>query len=87
MPNIPNLDCIPQAELMAFWFEHQSGRNCKALGLAGKGSVEAANNLSCYAANKSAAMDCRLKGDIPAALMYEGICDRIYGRLPESARW
>lgn len=87
MPNIPNLDAGTAEDLMAFWFTHQKGRNRAALGLSGPGSVVTANNLACYASNKAAAMGCRLRGDIQSALVYEGICDRIYESLPENVRW
>lgn len=49
--------------------------------------VATAKNLRNYAANKSTAIRCRLRGDIRAALMYEDICERIFAGLPEYARW
>jgi len=48
------------------------------LGFKGKGSVAAANALSCYAWNKHTAISCRKRGDITNALKYEAICDWIY---------
>jgi hypothetical protein len=88
MTMIPNLDAMSIEELMAFWFEHQHGRNSKELFPdGGKGTRTATNDLSCYASNIATAKRCRLNGDIPTALMYEGICERIYSRLPEDARW
>lgn len=48
------------------------------LGLQGKGSATLANYLSGYAWNRHAAMNCRLWGMIDRALIYEGICERIY---------
>lgn len=48
--------------------------------------VESTVSLRCYADNKATAMECRLRGDIQSALMYEGICDRIYESLPDYAR-
>ena len=86
--NVPNLDAMEDAALMTFWFEHQRGRGAKALFPAGgKGTRIATGDLACYASNKATAMSCRLRGDIQAALMYEGIADRIYTDLPEFARW
>lgn len=84
MNEAPNLDAMTHDELMTFWHKHQNGR---ANLFTGKGSRTATNDLSCYASNKATAMSCRLRGDIQTAQMYEGICDRIYGRLPEFARW
>lgn len=52
-----------------------------------KGYVSATKTLAAYAANISAAQSCRLRGDIPAALAYEEICDLLYDGLPEYARW
>ena len=52
-----------------------------------KGYLSATVNLRNYAANKATAMDCRKRGDIPTALNYEQICQRIYNELPAFARW
>ena len=53
-----------------------------------KGYVRATRLLASYAANKSAAMYCRLQGKVDTALRtYEPICDGIYDELPEFARW
>src|SRR5687768_3881619 len=43
-----------------------------------RGYVVATSMLSHYASNKATAMECRLRGDVETALMYEGICERIY---------
>lgn len=43
--------------------------------------------LAQYAANKSAAIGCRIRGEIARALVYEGICERIYDALPVFAHW
>jgi hypothetical protein len=84
----PNLDCQSSDDLMAFWLRHQRGRKVRELFPAGgKGTRRATADLANYASNKATAQDCRLRGDIKAALIYEGICDRIYDRLPEFARW
>jgi len=52
-----------------------------------KGYVSETKMLCHYAYNKATAMRCRLDGRIPAALIYERICEDIYGRLAEFARW
>lgn len=86
--NVPNLDAETPDNLMSFWNRHQSGRMHRALfPWGGRGTKKAAGSLANYASNKATAMQCRLRGDIPAALMYEDICDRIYSELPEFAQW
>lgn len=52
-----------------------------------KGYVRATRELAAYAANKGAAMNCRLRGDIVTAMQYEKICERAYDKLPAFARW
>lgn len=52
-----------------------------------KGYVAATRNLGHYAWNKATAMQCRSRGDVIGATNYEAICERIYGRLPEFAKW
>lgn len=52
-----------------------------------KGYVTATRNLGYYAINKATAMSCRCQGDIPAAQVYEKICESIYIELPWWARW
>ena len=85
--NCPNLDCLQPEELMAFWAHHQRGAAWQELfPEGGEGTRKATNDLANYASNKSAAMGCRLRGDIAQALMYEAICDRIYNELPDWAR-
>ncbi len=51
------------------------------------GYVTTTKNLAHYAYNKATAMRCRARGDVVAAQGYEAICQRIYDRLPEFARW
>lgn len=51
------------------------------------GYVTATSGLGNYAANKATAMECRFRGDIQAAFVYETICESIYSGLPEYARW
>ncbi len=89
MDHVPNLDCMPSDnECFTFWNKHQNGRAYRELfPQGGKGTKRAAADLAAYASNKGAAMGCRRRGDIQTALTYEDICDRIYDRLPEFARW
>lgn len=85
--NVPNLDAMEPDDLMAFWKQHQAGRNSRALFLAGgTGTHNATADLANYASSKATAMQCRLRGDVESALMYEKICDGIYDRLPDWAR-
>lgn len=51
------------------------------------GYARETKNLAHYAWNKTTAMRCRAEGKVDVALQYESICDRIYARLPEFARW
>lgn len=44
-------------------------------------------SLGHYAFNKSTAMKCRARGEIYTAQHYESICEQIYKRLPDFARW
>ena len=52
-----------------------------------EGYVRAARTLKNYAANKATAMTLRADGKIATARTYERICQRLYGDLPEFARW
>jgi hypothetical protein len=86
-----NLDCATPDELMAFWSRTNSVRPIsfarQLFPERPKGYVGVTRDLGCYASNKATAIELRLDGKIQDALMYEGICDRIYDRLPEYARW
>lgn len=85
--NVPNLDAMPMGELNGFWNTYKRGQNYRALFPAGgRGTKNAAADLANYASNKHAAMFCRERGDITSAQMYEGICDRIYSKLPDFAK-
>jgi hypothetical protein len=86
----PNLDCFSTdpAVYLAFWFKYQRGRAYRELfPEGGKGTRRATADLANYASNKGTAMQCRLRGEIAAALQYEAICDRIYADLPSFAQW
>lgn len=86
--NVPNLDAEEATALLIFWNRHQGGRNARDLfPEGGKGTLRATADLANYASNKATAMQCRRRGDITAALMYEDIADRIYNDLPSFARW
>lgn len=86
--NVPNLDAMSADDLMKFWFKHQRGwKRTELFPAGGKGTQHATALLSAYASNKATAITCRERGDIEAAMIYEGIADRIYGELPDFARW
>ncbi len=89
MSNVPNLDCLSSEELMDLWFRYSRATRKEAADLVGrrKGYTSIVGDLAHYAANKATAMSCRLRGEIQSALIYEGICDRIYDRLPPDCRW
>ena len=89
--NVPNLDSLDVDEHWAIW---QRTNSVRPIAYARelfpgkpKGYTRIAKDLGCYASNKATAMSCRLRGDIQTALTYEGICDRIYDRLPDWSRW
>ena len=74
-----NLDDLTEVE--DFLEEYNSLKGialANRLGITGKGRKALATALSNYAWNKSTASLCRVTGKIDRALMYEGICDRIY---------
>lgn len=73
--SLPNLDGLADYEDMrAFGRELDQVASAMAL-------------LSAYATNKAHAMAFRQDGDIPRAREHEAVCDGIYKRLPEWARW
>lgn len=87
----PNLDCMTTADLYAF-VEESKGLRPRSLARKlfpdhPKGLERATRDLHNYAWNKITAMACRGRGDVSTALHYEAICDRIYNKLPEFARW
>ncbi len=87
---VPNLDAMTADDLMAFWkrYARPSRKDAEALiGDRRKGFTTISGKLAGYASNKATAMTCRLRGDINAALVYEGICETIYEGLPEDVRW
>jgi len=84
-----NLDSMEQDELMEIWKKVHTAPVKTARELfpdRRQGYVSATQNLGAYAANKATAISCRLRGDIPAAQVYEKICDNIYAELPVWAR-
>lgn len=92
--NVPNLDCMHEMDLLEFSRHHIHGVGFKALfpgrevGAIGLPSpVSATVDLAHYAQLKATAMQCRLRGEIPRALTYEGLCEKLYESLPEWARW
>lgn len=89
MSNVPNLDAMTGDELAAFLTEYGSCSRTHAAKLVGKrkGYTSVANSVVNYAANKNAAIYCRLRGDIVQAMNYETICERLYQALPADIRW
>ena len=86
--NVPNLDTMNPEDLWSFWGKHQRGRAYRDLFPdGGKGSKKATDDLAAYASNKATATQCRQRGMIQEALMFESFCKRIYQRLPAFARW
>ncbi len=88
--NIPNLDCMSCDDLLVFWKRYQRSSRKDArelLGASPKGYTRLACLLACYAMNKSVAQAERLSGRIQTALEYEGICERIYARIPDNFKW
>ena len=90
-PEPANLDAMEEEEL---WKWSTFCRQVRPLGAARalfperpKGYVTATKDLGNYAVNRAVAIRARLDGQIETALLYEGICDRIYQRLPEWARF
>jgi len=86
-----NLDCMEIDELWALWKRTNSVRPVEAarefFPERPQGYVGAAKMLGNYAANKATAMRLRLGGKIAQAMVFEGICDSIYCRLPDYAKW
>lgn len=86
--NVPNLDALPDDELRAFAVNAKNRSTARELFPERPPLYTvAAQNLSHYAWNTLTARQCRTRGDIAAAQMYEGIADRIYNQLPPFARW
>jgi len=82
-----NLDDEHEVESFIAKHGNTKGRRlANQLGLTGKGSSKLANLFSGYAWNKLTAVNLRKKGRIETALQYEGICDRIYERIPVELR-
>ena len=86
-----NLDAMSRDELWAFFQKHQGGRSREdAASLVGDKRANyttIARDLVNYAMNKSVAMGCRERGELPSAEIYESICESIYKRLPADLKW
>jgi hypothetical protein len=85
-----NLDCMTADALTSFWQQYRKPSRKMAADLFGgtpEGYIRAAKDVANYASNKATAMQCRMRGDMQAAGIYERICERIYEDLPEFARW
>jgi hypothetical protein len=89
-PGAPNLDAMPYKALIDFWDEasHATYRIARELFPSRrKGYVSVTEDLGHYAINKATAITLRESGDIQRAQVYEAICQKVYDRLPEWARW
>lgn len=86
---VPNLDeGLTREKLWEFFERHKWPlRSSKLFPTRPPGYMAAERNLAHYACNKAVAMDCRERGDIQSAQLYEGIADRIYQQLPFYAKW
>jgi hypothetical protein len=89
---VPMMDVDNESELEAFIREMGNGvrpvaQARRIFPTKPKGYVEAARDLRNAAWNALTARQCRKRGDIQGALMYEGITDRIYNKLPAWAKW
>lgn len=90
MSQVPNLDAMTPDDLMAFWkrYARPTRRDAEALvGDRRPGFTTISGSLAGYASNKATAMRCRERGEVQAALVYEKICETIYGELPSDVRW
>jgi hypothetical protein len=83
---IPNLDGMTTEELLE-WVKALGHGARPDIFKNGKGSIRATIELRNYGWNKLTAMKLRLTGNIETAMQYEAICESIYSRLPEWARW
>lgn len=52
-----------------------------------KGYVRATRAIGVYATNLGAAIECRLKGEVDWAELYERSANQIHSKLPKFARW
>ena len=87
---IPNFDAMTHDELMNFWSRYHRPTRKDAEELLGgkrKGYTNIVATLANYACNKAVAISCRLRGDIQAAMIYEGACELSYDRLPKDLHW
>lgn len=87
---VPNFDGMAVSDLRAFVAEYTNITRAQAAALVGdkrEGFTKIARFVRAYAENKAVAMECRLRGDIDGATVYERICDMIYMKLPEDLRW
>ena len=84
-----NFDCMEIDELTNWAKDHQNPtiKQCVAIFPQRKNVIPIVRLLSQYASNKAEAMTHRSSGNINDALMYERMCDTLYNRLPEFARW
>lgn len=81
---------VPADALWDFWIQTQQACRQTARRLfpdRPRGYVKATADLGHHAANRATAMRLRAQGHMAAAQNCEAICDQIYERLPDYARW
>ncbi len=49
--------------------------------------MRATRQIGAYATDLGAAIECRLRGEVGRAKIYEESTERIYSKLPKFARW
>jgi hypothetical protein len=89
-PGVPNLDAMNYTQLINLWNTCDKSPLKVARYLfpgRPKGYVKVVKGLGAYAINKAVAIQAREDGRINTALKYERICENIFNKLPEWARW
>lgn len=91
-PDGVNLDAMPVRELDTFidligWGVRPVAMARRLFPACPAGFCKATLLLRGYADNKRVAMASRAIGNIETAVLYETICDSIYARLPDYARF
>ena len=88
-PGPTNLDGWLPDDLMAFWNFARYSKSLAAYMFPEqhKGRIIAVKLLANYASNRATSINCRMSGKVHTALMYDHICQTIYNRLPDWAKW
>jgi len=75
IPEPENLDAMSEPELTAFYERTRTDKD------------NAVRALATYANMKRTAMQCRVRGRLMQAQMFEEMCDEVYSKLPDEFRW